>query len=158
MALADLRKPLIQYVKTSFWNVLETKELYGEKNCGPESQVYLITLLYRGQLWVFCVFRVSCWCSSRMCTEPNFDFLFINQLTNYIIEKNRHRIQLIPGVMELFILSFADDVALLSTTSGLQNQLDCLKTSCDQMKREVNKDKTKTYGIQKGGILAKQEK
>ena len=33
-----------------------------------------------------------------------------------------------PGVMELFILLFADDVALLSTTpTGLQNQLDCLK-------------------------------
>ena len=46
-------------------------------------------------------------------------------------ENGRHGIQLVPGVMELFILSFADDVALLSTTyTDLQNQSDCLKTCC----------------------------
>ena len=64
-----------------------------------------------------------------------------------------------PGVMELFILLFADDVALLSTTpTGLQNQLDCLKTCCQEMKMEVNKDKTKIMVFRKGGFLAKHEK
>ena len=59
-----------------------------------------------------------------------------------------------PGVMELFILLSADDVALLSTTpTGLQNQLYCLKTCCQEMKMEVNKEKNKNHGIQKGGIL-----
>ena len=60
-----------------------------------------------------------------------------------------------PGVMELFILLFADDVALLSTTpTGLQKQLDCLKTCCQEMKMEVNKDKTKIMVFRKGGFLA----
>ena len=66
---------------------------------------------------------------------------------------------LVPGVMELFILLFADDVALLSTTpTGLQNQLDCLKTCCQEMKMEVNKDKTKIMVFRKGEFLAKHEK
>ena len=61
--------------------------------------------------------------------------------------------------MELFILLFADNVALLPTTStGFQNQLDCLKTCCQQMKMEVNKDKTKIMVFRKGGVLAKHEK
>jgi len=65
----------------------------------------------------------------------------------------------VPGVMELFILLFADDIALLSTTStGLQNQLDYLKTCCQEMKMEVNKDKTKIMVFRKGGFLAKHEK
>ena len=64
-----------------------------------------------------------------------------------------------PGVMELFILMFADDVALLSTTpTGLQNQLDCLKICRQEMKMEVNKDKTKIMVFRKGGFLAKHEK
>ena len=72
--------------------------------------------------------------------------LFINQLANHVTEKGRHGIQLVPGVMELFILLFSDDVALLSTTpNGLQNQLDCLKTRSKEMKMEVNKDKTKDH-------------
>ena len=46
---------------------------------------------------------------------------------------------------------FADDVALSSTTpSGLPSQLDCLKTCRDQMKLEVNKDKTKITVFRKG--------
>jgi len=65
----------------------------------------------------------------------------------------------VPGVMELFILLFADDVALLSTTpTGLQNLLDCLKTCCQEMKMEVNKDKTKIMVFRKGFVLAKHEK
>ena len=61
--------------------------------------------------------------------SPSLFSLFINQLANLVTPKGRHEIQLVPGVMELFILLFADEVALLSTTpTGLQNQLDCLKT------------------------------
>ena len=91
--------------------------------------------------------------------SPTLFSLFINQLANHVTAKGRHGIQLVPGVMELFILLFADDVALLSTTpTGLQNQLDCLKTCCQDIKMEVNKDKTKIMVFRKGGFLAKHEK
>ena len=90
--------------------------------------------------------------------SPSLFSLFINQLENHVTAKGRHGIQLVPGVMELFILLFADDVALLWTPTGLQNQLDCLKTCCQEMKMEVNKDKTKIMVFRKEGFLAKHEK
>jgi hypothetical protein len=61
--------------------------------------------------------------------------------------------------MELFILLFADDVVLISTTStGLQHQLNLLKLCCDQLHLSVNRDKTKVIVFRKGGFLAKHEK
>ena len=60
--------------------------------------------------------------------SPTIFSLFINQLAKYNTDTGRHGIQLLSGLTELFILLFADDVALLATTScGLQNQLDSLK-------------------------------
>ena len=56
--------------------------------------------------------------------SPKIFSLFINHLANYITETGRHGIQLLSGLVELFILLFADDVALLATTPyGLQKSL-----------------------------------
>jgi hypothetical protein len=62
-------------------------------------------------------------------------------------------------MIEVFILLFADDIVLLSTTPiGLQTQLNSLKTCCDRLKLEVNKDKTKIMVFRKGGYLSSREK
>ena len=62
-------------------------------------------------------------------------------------------------IVELFILVFADDAALLATTPyGLQNQLNLLKAYCDRLHMEVNRDKTKVMVFRKGGYLSKHEK
>ena len=64
--------------------------------------------------------------------------------------------ELLPGPIELFLLLFADDAALLSTTiSGLQNQLNALKLCCEYLKLNVNKDKTKIVVFRKGGHLSR---
>lgn len=90
--------------------------------------------------------------------SPTLFSLFINQLAQHINESGRHGIQLLPGLMELFILLFADDVTLISSTPfGLQNQLNCLKQSCVQLKLEVNIEKTKIIVFRKGGFLGKNE-
>jgi hypothetical protein len=91
--------------------------------------------------------------------SPTLFSLFINQLANHVAEKGKHGVQLLPGLIELFILLFADDIALLATTPfGLQNQLKCLKECCDRLKLNVNKDKTKIMVFRKGGYLSKHEK
>ncbi len=91
--------------------------------------------------------------------SPTIFSLFINHLANYITETGRHGIQLLSGLVELFILLFADDVALLATTPyGLQNQLNSLKACCDRLHMEVNGDKTKVMVFRKGGYLSKHEK
>ena len=80
--------------------------------------------------------------------SPALFSLFVRQLANHLTQKDRLGIQLVLCVMEVFILLLADEVALLSTPTGLQNQLHCLKTCCQLMKMEVNEDKTKNNGIQ----------
>ena len=45
-----------------------------------------------------------------------------------VSRNGKHCIQMIPGAIEIFLLLFADDVILMSSTpAGLQNQLNHLK-------------------------------
>lgn len=91
--------------------------------------------------------------------SPTLFSLFINELANYISENGVHGVQLLPNLLELFILLFADDVTLISTTpGGLQAQLNSLKLCCDKLKLTVNKDKTKVMVFRKGGFLGDREK
>ena len=54
--------------------------------------------------------------------SPGLFSLFVNKLANEIMQPGRHGIQLIPDLIEIFILLFADDVILISdTVCGLQN-------------------------------------
>lgn len=91
--------------------------------------------------------------------SPSLFSLFINRLAEHVSESGRHGVQLLPGLMELFILLFADDVTLLATTpSGLQNQLNCLRDCCKELNLEVNIEKTKIMVFRKGGFLSSSEK
>jgi hypothetical protein len=91
--------------------------------------------------------------------SPALFSLFINQVANYVSEHGVHGIQLLPNLLELFILLFADDVALLSTTpGGLQTQLNLLKECCDRLNMYVNEDKSKIMVFRKGGYLGQNEK
>ena len=91
--------------------------------------------------------------------SPTLFSLFINQLEEHAGSSGKDGVQMLPGLMELFILLFADDVTLLATTpSGLQNQLNYLRDCCVRMGMEVNEDKTKVMVFRKGGHLRKHEK
>ena len=64
-------------------------------------------------------------------TSPLLFSLFINEFARDIIKNGRHGIQLLPDMLELFILLFADDIVLLSDTIvGLQKPVRC---SCSQL-------------------------
>jgi hypothetical protein len=90
--------------------------------------------------------------------SPTLFSIFINQLANHMNEAGRHGVQMLPGLLELFILLFADDVALLSLSPvGLQNQLNILENFCSQIQLEINVQKTKIMVFRKGGVLSKHE-
>ena len=91
--------------------------------------------------------------------SPTLFSLFINQLANHINSSGVHGAQILPNLLELFIVLFADDVALIATTPrGLQAQLNILKNCCNNLKLTVNIDKTKIVVFRKGGFLGKKEK
>jgi hypothetical protein len=91
--------------------------------------------------------------------SPTLFSMYINQLANHINETGIHGVQMLPAFLELFILLFADDLVLLSTTpGGLQAQINSLQQCCNKLKLKVNKDKTKVMVFRKGGFLGKKEK
>ena len=84
---------------------------------------------------------------------------FINELAVELSKNGKHGIQLIPGAIEIFMLLFAGDVILLSSTpAGLQDQLTHLKNEADGLYRTVNLDKTNILVFRMGGDLAARER
>ena len=89
--------------------------------------------------------------------SPILFSLFINELALEIIEYGRHGVTF--DLLELFILLFADDIVLLSTTVvGLQRQLNTLHSAATRYELRVNMSKTKVIVFRKGGYLARSEK
>lgn len=84
--------------------------------------------------------------------------MFINEIAVELSNVGQHGIQLQPGMLELFLLLFADDLALLSSTAiGLQNQLNQLSRMCEERLLKINIEKTKVMVFRKGGHLGKKE-
>ena len=82
--------------------------------------------------------------------------LLINELYTKLSENDIRGIQLFPDIVEIFLLMFADDIALISdTVIGLQMQLNCLHQFCITSKLVVNIDKTKVLVFKRGGQLAR---
>ena len=91
--------------------------------------------------------------------SPLLFSILINKVAEKITEKGRAGYQFIVGGKEIFSLLFADDIVLISQTpSGLQNQINSLKTASEELGLEVNLTKTKTMVFRKGGYLGKAEK
>ena len=63
--------------------------------------------------------------------SPTLFSVVINEIATSLANEGKHGIQLLPGLIGLFILLFADDLALLSCSPhGLQVQLDCVHSLC----------------------------
>lgn len=91
--------------------------------------------------------------------SPLLFSLFINELAVDIQNSGVHGIQLFPSVTEIFLLMFADDVALLAdTVNGLQRQLNTLERFSDNNNLHVNTEKTKILVFKRGGQLSRREK
>ena len=93
-----------------------------------------------------------------MVSPVLFSFL-INELASEILLKGKHGIQLLPREIELFLLMFADDIALLSSTPvGLQNKLNVLYEVANRLVLLVNLEKTEIVVLRNGGYLARAER
>ena len=91
--------------------------------------------------------------------SPALFSLFVNEIAIGMEAVGKHGIQLQPGLVELFLLLFADDLALLSSISmGLQNQLNHLDSICKEHPLSINTEKSEVVIFRKGGFLGKNEK
>ena len=85
--------------------------------------------------------------------------LLISEVADFVRENGKHGIQLIPVFEQIFLLLFADDVVLVSSTpGGLQNQIKIEKKTSESLGLRVYLDKTKVMIFRKGGHIAAGEK
>ena len=91
--------------------------------------------------------------------SPLIFSLLISEVGDAVSSHGRDGFQFLPGLKEIFLLLFADDIALISTTPfGLQNQINSLEYASKNFGLTVNLDKTKVMVFRKGGHLSKHEK
>ena len=85
--------------------------------------------------------------------------LLINELANEIILKGKHGITLLPDILHILSMLFADDVVLLSKTIvGLQQQLSVLRDTAQRLHLVVNFEKFQVVIFRNGGYIAAREK
>ena len=81
------------------------------------------------------------------------------------VSQGKNAIKFTPNDIEIFIMSFADDIILLSATiAGLQNQITALYNDANRLRLQVNFNKTKvmllffergvTFVLEKNGTMA----
>ena len=90
--------------------------------------------------------------------SPLIFSLLMSEVAEEVTINGRHGFQFVPGLREIFLLLFADDIALLSFSPiGLQNQLNNLARASDRLGLKVNLEKTKIMIFRKGGRVSKKE-
>ena len=87
----------------------------------------------------------------------------ISEVSDCVLEHGKRGIQLAPGLEEIVLLLFADDIVLVSSTpAGLQNQINNLEKCSKFVSLAVNLDKTKvmvflekedTLLLEKNGLI-----
>lgn len=104
-------------------------------------------------------FECCCGVKQGCLLSPLVFSLLISEVADIVRQKGKHGVQLLPGFEEIFLLLFADDVVLMSSTpSGLQNQLTNLEKASKALGLSVNLNKSKIMIFRKGGHVAAHEK
>jgi hypothetical protein len=86
--------------------------------------------------------------------SPVIFSLLINEVALNVSSNGKHGFQFLPGLQEIFLLLFADDIFLISTTpAGLQNQIENLEKASETLGLKVNLDKTKIMVFRRGGRI-----
>ena len=144
VAFIDFRKAFDYVIRTKLWAILRKNGLKGKMYQTVVSMYNVVKSKVRAgndlTESVLCPRGLK---QGEICSPVLFS-LFINELANEIMQRGRHGIQLIPDLIEIFILLFADDVILVSdTVCGLQNQLNVLFDTANRLSLFVNMDKSK---------------
>lgn len=159
VAFIDFRKAFDSVVHEKLWHVLRKNGLHGKMYGAITSMYDVVKARVRagGDLTeaFVCPLGVK---QGEICSPALFS-LFINELAKEIVLKGRHGIQMMPDLMEIFILMFADDIILMSdSVGGLQNQLNVLYNMSRKLSLVVNLDKSDIVVFRNGGHVAESER
>ena len=158
VCFVDYRKAFDSVNHTHLWRVLQESGV-STKFLAMLKAIYTdVQSCVRWQHVLSDFFPCSVGVKQGAVESPGIFSLFINVVAEYIRRRGKHGVQLLPGMMEVFLLLFADDVVLISSTpAGLQNQINNLVQVSNSLQLVVNTEKTKIMVFRKGGHLAKGE-
>ena len=113
VAFVDFRKAFDSVVRKNLWKILKNGKMF----CAITSMYSVV----KGKVRAGGNLTESFMCPNglkqgEVCSPVLFS-LFINELAREIVQRGRHGIQLIPDLIEIFILLFTDDVILMSWLS-----------------------------------------
>ena len=159
VAFIDFHKCLDTINRECLWAVIKERGIKGKLYAAIHSMYNCVKSCIRcnndRSEYIDCTIGLKQGCLA----SPILFSLFIDEFEKILKQSDIRGIQLHPDVVELFLLMFADDIALLSdTVMGLQSQLNILADFCETYKLKVNEAKTKIAAFKKGGRLSRHEK
>jgi hypothetical protein len=159
VAFIDFQKAFDSVDRSLLYHVLSRNGVKGHLYTAIQSIYSSVKACVRENNVVSNVFDCPVGLRQGCSLSPILFALFINELHDLLASNNTRGIQLFPNVIEIFMLMFADDIALISDTiSGLQRQLNLLGQFCEQTKLVVNIAKTKVLVFKRGGAIKRSER
>ena len=159
VAFVDYRKAFDSVNHTKLWEVLKGAHLSTKFTLMLKAMYDNVQACVRWGHDLSDFFKCTAGVKQGAIESPSIFSLYINKVADYVRRQGKHGVQMMPGMMEIFLLLFADDIALISTTPvGLQNQIDSLALVSKSLHLKVNVAKTKVMVFRKGGRLSKREK
>jgi len=159
VAFVDYKKAFDSVDRSCLWQILEKLGL-STKFISMLKAIYShVQACVRWDNTVSDLFECPLGVKQGAVESPIIFSLYISYVADFVREHGRHGVQLLPGMMEIFSLLFADDVVLLSTTPvGLQCQINNLCTMSKRLGLSINTQKTKAMVFRRGGFLGQREK
>ena len=159
VAFIDFRKAFDSIVRMKLWTVLKKHGIKGKMYQAITGMYNTVKAKVRAGSDLTESFMCPLGLKQGDICSPVLFSLFINELANEIMQQGRHGIQLLPDLVQILILLFADDVILASdTVCGLQNQLNILSRTANHLDLVVNLDKSNIVVFRNGGHIAAGEK
>ena len=159
VAFIDFEKAFDSVERHTLYRILQSRGIRGNLFKAIESIYTSVKASVRANNTLTDEFNCPVGLRQGCPLSPMLFCLFINELHEKMKQEGIRGIQLFPDIIEVFILMFADDIALLAdTVSGLQKQLNTLESFCENSKLKVNITKTKVVVFKRGGQLARREK
>ena len=160
VAFIDFKKAFDGITRAKLWIVLRKYGIDGKMLRALKSMYMSVKTKVRvnGSLYTDSIDCPRGLKQGEICSPIIFS-LYINELTKEIVNKGIHGIQLSPDVVQILILLFADDVALIAdSVGGLQNQLNILNDISTKLDLIVNLEKSNIVVFRNGGHLSCKEK
>ena len=158
-AFVDLRKAFDSVNRNKLWFVMKQAGIKGKLLQIVRNMYDSVKICVRNDREVSDFFVSRNGLKQGCVLSPLLFCLFIEELHTAIIDSGTTGIQLSPDIIEIFILMFADDIAMLAdSVVGLQRLFNILHRHCLRWELSVNLNKTNVVVFRNGGPLSKHEK